>query len=130
MINKDDKEILIDAVLYDWHICQLKFVMIDCKINNVNKNAVNISDEYVFKENLIYILKSDVLTVNVTETERIRRTDLRVEKVKTERRIWFCQNFLSEDLNVIRMKRKNVVALQRLKDKDQSEWIKAYIHKL
>ena len=61
--------------------------MIDCKISNIDENAVNISDRYIFEGNLIYILKSDVLTVNVTETERMRRTDLRVEKVKIKKRI-------------------------------------------
>ena len=60
---------------------------VDCKINNVNKNAVNISDRCIFKENLIYILKPDILTVNITETERIKKADLRVEKVKIKKRI-------------------------------------------
>ena len=87
MINKGDKEILTDAVLYGRYICQLKPVMIDCKINNVNEDAVDISDRCISEENLVYVLKLDVLAVNVTEIKRMRRIDLRVEKVKIKRKI-------------------------------------------
>ena len=62
-------------------------MMIDCKINDVSKNAVNISDRCIFRENLIYILKSDVLTVNVAEMRRMKRINLKVEKIEMKKRI-------------------------------------------
>ena len=87
MINKDDEGILTDAVLHGQYVCQFESVIIDCKINNVDEDAVNISDKCIFEENLIYVLKSDILTVNVAEMKRMRRANLRVEKVKMKERI-------------------------------------------
>ena len=48
MTKKHNKEILINTVLYSRHIYQLKSVMIDCKINNVSKDTVNILDRHKF----------------------------------------------------------------------------------
>ena len=87
MADKGNEGILTDTVLHNWHVHQLKSVMIDCKISNVSKDAVNISDKCVFRGNLIYILKLDILTVNIAETERTKRADLKVEEVKTGKRI-------------------------------------------